>query len=528
MTERRPPMAAPDIAGFTFQRELGSGGYSDVFLYEQSMPRRLVAIKVLLADRLDDAALQGVAAEANAMAAVSTHPYIVTIFHAELGGGGNPYLVMEYYPRPNFSVRARSERLPVAEVLRAGIQVASAVETAHRAGIIHRDIKPANILTSDYGRPGLTDFGIAALADDVAEAADGLSVPWAPPEVIDGQGTGGVAADVYSLGATVYSLLTGRSPFEIPGGENGTLALLERIHEGRLPPTGRGDVPDSLERLIRHAMAHRPDDRPASAAAFARALQDVEVQQRLAMTPLEVRDDSALPRPSGVADDGEGTRLKGPRVIHSQQPARPTPGPSANGVVTGVPSTPTDAATLRRTSIGASPTVAPSPVRPMPGPGAVQEDARSREPTPASAVAGPSPSKIRRARPVQLAAGALVVLLALVVVRLAVGSSGVDEPRPSNEVAVDGEVVEMVTVPAPGDVVVEPGVDGRVTATWSAPADMEDGDSFWVVPSGGAITDAAAQSVEEGTTAVLPPDTKCVDVRMVRNGVQSAAASNCG
>ncbi len=63
-------------------------------------------------------------------------------------------MVMEYYPHPNFSQRARNEQIPVAEVLRNGIQVASAVETAHRAGDLHRDIKPANILTSEYKRPG--------------------------------------------------------------------------------------------------------------------------------------------------------------------------------------------------------------------------------------------------------------------------------------------------------------------------------------------------------------------------------------
>ena len=129
---KRVPMDPPQLAGFRFERLLGSGGYSDVFLYQQEMPRRPVAIKVLLTDRLDQRALGQVGDEANAMAAVSTHPYIVTIFHAELTGAANPFLVMEFYPRPNYSVRARTEQLSVAEVLRTGIQVASAVETAHR------------------------------------------------------------------------------------------------------------------------------------------------------------------------------------------------------------------------------------------------------------------------------------------------------------------------------------------------------------------------------------------------------------
>src|SRR5690625_4811379 len=87
----------------------------------------------------------------------SAHPPIVTIYHADTAGDGRPYLVMEYCPRPNLSVRYRTAPLGVAESVRIGIRLAGAVETAHRAGILHRDIKPANVLTTDYGWPALTD-----------------------------------------------------------------------------------------------------------------------------------------------------------------------------------------------------------------------------------------------------------------------------------------------------------------------------------------------------------------------------------
>jgi serine/threonine protein kinase len=104
-------------------------------------------------------------------------------------------------------------------VLRTGIQVASAVETAHKAGILHRDIKPANILTSEYNRPGLTDFGIATSTIGGTEA-EGLSIPWAPPEVVNASAPPEVSADIYSLAATTYTLLAGRSPFELSSGSN--------------------------------------------------------------------------------------------------------------------------------------------------------------------------------------------------------------------------------------------------------------------------------------------------------------------
>ncbi len=113
------------------------------------------------------------------MAALGDHPYIVQVFRAGTSDDGRPYLVMKYYPPPNLAMRARAERFSVEEVLRTGIQLASAVETAHRAHITHRDIKPANVLISAYGAPGLTDFGIAGRG-----ARDGET----PPEATDDVG----------------------------------------------------------------------------------------------------------------------------------------------------------------------------------------------------------------------------------------------------------------------------------------------------------------------------------------------------
>ena len=156
----RTPSPPPELPGFVYVQPLGTGGFADVFLYEQQMPRRRVAVKVLIAERITSGAAQEFTDEANVMAMLSTHPAIVTIYQAGVAGDGRPYLVMEYCPRPNLQVRARKEPFSVAEALRVGIQVAGAVETAHRAGVLHRDIKPANILVTEYNRPALTDFGI--------------------------------------------------------------------------------------------------------------------------------------------------------------------------------------------------------------------------------------------------------------------------------------------------------------------------------------------------------------------------------
>src|SRR3954452_24445316 len=158
---RRLPSAPPSLPGFTYVRPLASGGFADVFLYEQIMPRRQVAVKVMLADVVNDQVRQMFQAEANLMAQLSTHPSILTVYQASVSADGRPYLVMELCSA-SLSERYRREKLPVGEVLRISIKIASAVETAHRAGVLHRDIKPTNILMTAYGHPVLSDFGIAA------------------------------------------------------------------------------------------------------------------------------------------------------------------------------------------------------------------------------------------------------------------------------------------------------------------------------------------------------------------------------
>ena len=184
--EQATASPAPELAGYTVTRLIGSGGFADVYLYGQTLPRRNVAIKVLIPDATDAEVINQFDAEANLMAALSTHPAIVTIYQAGVAPDGRPYLVMEYCSRPNLAARYRAERLSVAEVLRIGVRIAGAVETAHRAGILHRDIKPANVLTTDFGHPVLSDFGISVsrtFRAGPSAATVGMSIPWTAPEM---------------------------------------------------------------------------------------------------------------------------------------------------------------------------------------------------------------------------------------------------------------------------------------------------------------------------------------------------------
>ena len=306
---RRLPSQPPVLPGFSHVHVLGSGGFADVFLYEQNMPRRQVAVKVMLSEVVNDQVRQMFQAEANLMAQLSAHPSILTVYQASVSSDGRPYLVMELCSS-SLSARYRAERLPVPEVLRIAVKIGSAIETAHRAGVLHRDIKPSNILMTAYGHPVLADFGIAAT---VAEAKDqemvGMSIPWSAPEVLMDETPGSVTSEVWSLAATVYSLLAGRSPFEIPGDSNKSTDLISRINRARPQPIGRADVPSSLEKLLATAMSRKPENRPATVLELVRELQAIETELGVPQTPIEVAmDDWAL---ATVADLEDKTRVRG-------------------------------------------------------------------------------------------------------------------------------------------------------------------------------------------------------------------------
>ena len=320
--------APPDVPGYRFIRHLGAGGNAQVYLYEQQLPRREVAVKVLNEPALSDAARRRFTTEANVTAALS-HRHIVQVFDAKVTDDGRPYLVMQFYPQPNLSVRARRAHFPVAEVLRTGIQVGGAVETSHRAGVLHRDIKPQNILTDSYGEPALTDFGIATTKG--GNGPEGLSVPWSPPEILLGTDPGDERSDVYSLGATLWHLLAGRSPFERPDGDNKALALMGRIKSDPVPGTGRADVPASLDRLLRQAMAKDPAARPQTALELIRGLQSVEQELRLPVTqPILPSAGPAGDTPGDntasipAVRSGETTHRRGHHQAPGVQPGRPS------------------------------------------------------------------------------------------------------------------------------------------------------------------------------------------------------------
>ena len=176
---------------------------------------------------------------------------------------------MRYCPPPDLGQRVQVKPMSVSEAVATGIKLASAIETAHRSGILHRDIKPSNVLVTTYSEPALSDFGIAGRMHDVEADSDvRISYPWSPPELLDGRSNGSVASDVYSLGATIWNLLVGRSPFSIPSGDNSSRALTARILHSTPPRTQRPDVPAALDLLLQQCLAKQPEHRPPAPSSW--------------------------------------------------------------------------------------------------------------------------------------------------------------------------------------------------------------------------------------------------------------------
>jgi serine/threonine-protein kinase len=268
------PRPAGRVGDYELVEELARGGMGVVYKARQVTLDRMVALKMILAGEFaSETEVRRFRAEAEAAARLD-HPHIVPIF--EVGRHqGHAFYTMKLIEGDNLArhlARLVGDPRAAAAVM---VTIGQAVHHAHRRGLIHRDLKPSNILIDAMGRPHITDFGLVKRADDgTSGLTSSGAVLGTPSYMAPEQAVGGrvdPAADIYSLGAILYQLLTGRPPFR---GATVAETLAQLIdHEPVLPRVIRPAIPLDLERVCMKCLEKKPGDRYPSAAGMAADLE---------------------------------------------------------------------------------------------------------------------------------------------------------------------------------------------------------------------------------------------------------------
>ena len=235
------PATATVLPGYRDVIEIGGGAFATVYRAIESDTGRPVALKILRGDNLHRHLTETFAQEVQALAAVSDHPNIVTLYRPLTTPDGRPALVLELCRGSLAEQVRRSGPLNASAVTSIGIKIAGALETAHRHGFLHRDMKPQNILVTQFGEPALGDFGVAALQASAQATAGvfGFTTLHAAPEILEGRRVS-PATDVYGLASTMYQLLTGRAPFATFANEAPASVILRIIRDPVQPAAVRG------------------------------------------------------------------------------------------------------------------------------------------------------------------------------------------------------------------------------------------------------------------------------------------------
>ncbi|MBK8249845.1 MAG: protein kinase [Gemmatimonadetes bacterium] len=270
-------LAAALADRYRIARELGQGGMATVHLAEDLKHKRQVAIKVLKPELAAVIGADRFLTEIRTTANLQ-HPHILPL-HDSGSVDGTVFYVMPFIAGESLRDRLeREQQLPVADAVRIASQVASALDYAHRQGVIHRDIKPENILLHD-GSALVADFGIALAAAQTAggrrmtETGMSLGTPtYMSPEQAMGERTLDARTDVYALGCVLYEMLAGEPPFTGPSAQ----AIVARVMTEAPRGLGvqRSTVPANVEAAVSTALSKLPADRFPTAAAFASALSD--------------------------------------------------------------------------------------------------------------------------------------------------------------------------------------------------------------------------------------------------------------
>ena len=374
-----PPVSAPRImlpARYRVVRHLANGGMASVWEAHDDLLERRVAVKVLASHlNEDERARRRFQREARAVAGLSSHPYVVTIY--DVGEhDGRSFIVMELLSGGSVADRRRGgQRVPGALALRWLGEAASALDAAHEAGIVHRDVKPGNMLLDERERLALGDFGIARVAweDQLTQTGQvlGTAAYISPEQAMGDPAT--PASDRYGLAVVAYELLTGRRPF---AAEHFTAQARAHV-EDDAPAASDVDpsLPAAVDDVLWRGLAKQPQERWPTAAAFVDALEDALAPRRRRVAPGALAALAALVLVAAAAafllvnrDTGNPPAARATATAtatataQAQRTAQATPTATATRTATA---TPTATATATTTApAAATPTATASPAAP--------------------------------------------------------------------------------------------------------------------------------------------------------------------
>ncbi len=317
-------MIGEKLGAYTIIEEIGKGGMATVYKAYQENVDRHVALKVIhhiMAQ--NQQAVQRFQREARLIAKLE-HPHIVPIYDFD-GANEPPYIVMRYMDSGTLKTVLQHKRLPLEEVSYIVQQVCSALDYAHRQGVIHRDIKPSNIMVDRDGNAFVTDLGIARITSMSRDSDEPITATgtiigtpdYMAPEQALGDPNVDHRADVYAMGVLLFEMLTGRRPFM----SESTTALMIMHMRDQIPTATdvQPSLPPYVDELIFRSMAKRPEDRYSSAIEFSQAV--IDVLGPAAKTPfalqIAVRETSETMKISNEGDD-EATGARTQSEQHKQ------------------------------------------------------------------------------------------------------------------------------------------------------------------------------------------------------------------
>ncbi|MFO0999942.1 MAG: protein kinase [Planctomycetaceae bacterium] len=305
------------LGNYWLQDQIGAGGMGEVYKARHHQMQRLVALKVLPASLMQQsAAVRRFEREIVAISRIS-HPNVVTAYDAGCSNGVH-YLVMEYVEGMDLRALVQSKgRLGTSAAIDYVLQAARGLQAAHLAGMVHRDVKPANLLLDATGVVKVLDLGLARLSDpprgtQSSELSGSGFVVGTPdfmaPEQAENPTAADTRSDVYSLGCTLFFLLTGRAPYDGSSPERKLFA--HREHPISDLREIREDVPSSLSELFQKMVAKNPDDRLQDMTSVIEALQSIEIQETRRPEekehPSQLLDSSTPPNPEGDGTPSNG------------------------------------------------------------------------------------------------------------------------------------------------------------------------------------------------------------------------------